>query len=248
MAKTLLSRLDMPLVVATTLLVLVGLLNLYSATYQLPVAKYFKTQLIWTAVGLALMVATMIIDYNYLERLSFVLYALLVIALVILIVFGKPIAGSARWFRIGPISIQPSEMMKIVTLMVLAKVFRNFKSSPPYDLLQLLGPLCLLGIPMVLINLQPDLGTTLTIGLSGVSVMLFVGIKRRTLVGLTVFFMALVPVGLVFRPFSLSKRTCLNLFAARKVCAARRLSSYSKQNCSRFRFTYWQGFSQWHAK
>ena len=117
-----------------------------------------------------------------LERHSLTFYLLFLGLLALIFVFGKTVSGSRSWFQIGPISIQPSEFIKIGIIMVLANYYANeVAAKENYGLMDLAKPIALLLLPTVAVIAQPDMGTAITILLTGSSIILLLGISRRAL-------------------------------------------------------------------
>ncbi|HBG02428.1 MAG TPA: rod shape-determining protein RodA, partial [Firmicutes bacterium] len=77
--------------------------------------------------------------------------------LTAVLVLGKTVFGSQRWFRLGPLSLQPSELAKIALILALAQVFENEENAQ--SLKGFFGAVMLVLLPMILILQQPDLGT-----------------------------------------------------------------------------------------
>lgn len=117
-----------------------------------------------------------------LERHSFTIYLFLLVLLGLIFVFGKTVSGSRSWFQIGPISVQPSEFMKIGIIMALASCYANeVAAKVNYSLTDILKPVALLLLPTVAVIAQPDMGTAVTMLLIGSSIILLLGISRNTL-------------------------------------------------------------------
>ena len=104
MGRKIVAHIDWPLVFLVAALTIIGLTNLYSATYGLPVAKYFTNQMIWVSGGVVLMVLTALVDYQFLGRLTYGFYVIVLALLVLVLMIGPKIAGSVRWIPIGPLS------------------------------------------------------------------------------------------------------------------------------------------------
>jgi len=113
----------------------------------------------WLLVSLAAFTVVVALDYSLWRRWSYVLYALTLIALIVLLERGTTRGGSQRWFRVGPFTVQPSEFMKVAVILALARylMFRkNYRR-----LAGLAYPFLFALAPMLLILKQPDLGTSL---------------------------------------------------------------------------------------
>lgn len=157
------------------LLILVGFIAQYGAFHADPsvesVAPLLRKQLLWTILGIVTMFVTMFIPIKYLWKFTPALYGLSLFVMSLLIKFHDPImaaaTGTKRWIRIGPISFQPSEFMKLGYILMLAYIVtrRRQKSSNPSTLkedFRLLGELSLVSLPVfALMFYQKDFGTSL---------------------------------------------------------------------------------------
>jgi len=171
------AQFDWPLAGAILAILILGLTNLYSATRVAPHGLY-SHQLAWVAAGLLLFTIVAAVDYRLYERYAYALFAVAIVLLVAVLVGGKVVKGSSRWLSVGPVGIQPSELAKIAVVLALAKVF----SGDPLDLA--LRPwayvamaLALLGLPLMLVMKQPDLGTALILFLVGMSIVMVVSLQ-----------------------------------------------------------------------
>jgi len=156
---------DFWLLGAVALLTIFGITMIRSAiagNIELVEANTVLKQIIFASGGLVIMVITAIIDYRYWSALSGLLYLLTAGTLAVLFLFGGALFGSARWFRLGPILIQPSEIAKITIILILAKFFKEniHRIKNPVTILKSL--LVTFGV-MVWIILQPDLSTSIVI-------------------------------------------------------------------------------------
>jgi rod shape determining protein RodA len=162
-----------------------GIVNLYSAGYNRAVAGtpvYIK-QMYWLGVGLALMLVTLLYDYRHLEKLSYPIYILSILMLVAVMFGGKVVAGSRRWLPLGPFAFQPSELAKIAIILALAAYFSRRPQLESLRFKDLLVPGLMVLAPFLLIVKQPDLGSAILVVLVAASIILFVGVNWRTLVG-----------------------------------------------------------------
>jgi rod shape determining protein RodA len=165
---------DWPLIGAVLALCALGLLNLYSATRGVRHAK-FDTQLQWMIVGAIAFTGAMIIDYRAMVRLSWLGLGCAVALLLVARLLGAPPPGSTnhgityRWLNVFGMGIQPSELAKVMVILVLAHVFQDAEPTS-YTPRRLLGRLALLFVPIMLIAIQPDLGTSILLGLIVMSV------------------------------------------------------------------------------
>lgn len=172
--------LDWPLLVAVLLIALVGVVNLYSATSVARggLADLYVTQIYWLVAGGILGTLAAAIDYRHYERLAYVIYGGGIVLLLLVFILGRDIHGASRWIDIGGkdrgFRFQPSEFMKIILALVLAKYLHDdpkVPSSGGRTLKDLIVPAILAGIPFALVAKQPDLGTALILAGIFVSIM-----------------------------------------------------------------------------
>lgn len=192
---------DWGLLGITVLLSVIGLTILYSAVTAggpNPQQILYYKQMIWFGGGLFLMSATFMINYKDLERWAPGIYLTCVILLVCVLVFGKVVGGSRRWLALGPVTIQPSELVKIGTIIILARYFARNASRRGFTIVELIRPAILIIIPFALIYKQPDLGTALLLVLIAGSMTFFVGIQRRSFFYLSGFGFLVVGIGSFF--------------------------------------------------
>ncbi len=186
--RRLLTHFDWVLLLTVLLVAAIGVLNLYSATSSwgtVGTPVYLK-QTYWLGLGLIIAAAVCAFDYRHLEYLGFIFYGANVALLLIVLFFGKTSMGATRWINLGLFNLQPSEVMKIVIIITLARYFSEKPPPQGYSLRGLLVPFLLLGIPALLIMKQPDLGTAMMVIFIGGTLALFAGIRRSTLAVLAV--------------------------------------------------------------
>lgn len=195
--RRLVQNFDWILLGLTLLLCAIGIVSLYSAVTAGSASTqniiYIK-QLIWFLCGLVAMVISFIFNYKLLERWAYAIFVVCIILLAGVLLHGKHVGGSRRWLVLGSLSIQPSELVKLAVIIVLARYYSKHASLNGLTLSQLIGPLILLLIPFALIVWQPDLGTAMLILLIGGSMTIFVKIERRSLLYLLVSGTSAIPV------------------------------------------------------
>ena len=167
-----------PLVLLISAVASVGFLMLYSAAggrfdpWATAQAKRF-------GVGFAMMMIVAFVPITFWRNVSVLAYALSLLLLVAVEFFGEIGMGAQRWIDLGFMRLQPSELMKISLVMVLAWYYDRLDmakiSKPGWVLL----PLVLIGVPMLLVLKQPDLGTALLLGLGGASMMFLAGVSWK---------------------------------------------------------------------
>lgn len=191
-------RMDHILLFVTITLTLVGLVMVFSASAVVAGNRfhdswyYLKRQLVWLALGLALLHATSRIDYLWWKRLAFPLLALIILLLLVVLIPSIGIAanGARRWLRLGPISIQPAEMAKLIGVIYLAAYLAKKGDRLQQFSTGMLPTLLVIGVISGLVLMEPDLGTIVVIGLVTAG-LLFLGGAPIT------HLLSLVPVALV---------------------------------------------------
>ncbi len=172
-----------------------GIVNLYSAGYNRGEGTpLYVKQLYWLAVGLGVMFVTLTYDYRYLEKLSYPVYIISILLLVAVMFGGKMVAGSRRWLPLGPFAFQPAELAKIAIILALAAYFNRRARMEAMGLKDLIIPGVMVLIPVALIIKQPDLGSGILVALVAGSMILFVGVRWRTLLGCGLTLVLLSPV------------------------------------------------------
>jgi rod shape determining protein RodA len=174
-----------------------GLITLYSAvTAEAPTPQkvlFFK-QLLWFSVGLFAMVATFLFNYKILDRWAQPIYFVCIALLMAVLFAGKYVGGSRRWLIIGPVSFQPSELVKIAVILALARYYSKDAKTRGFTLRELVRPLMIIMLPVLLIGMQPDLGTAGLVVLIAGSITVFVKIERRSFAYLIASGAVLVPM------------------------------------------------------
>ncbi len=162
--RRLFKNFDWILLVLVLLVMLVGLFTVSSATQFELVDRsswgFVQKQAMWMAVALLAMVVAIVVDYHVLIRWSRVFYVLTIGLLIAVQLFGREALGAQRWLQIGPIDMQPSEFAKLFLIIFLAAYLPRYSGSMK-DWKTMLMPALLILVPMGLVVIQPDLGTTM---------------------------------------------------------------------------------------
>ena len=189
-AKYLTRHIDSFLMGCLVVAILTAFAVLYSASGQS--TGRITAQGVNLLVALSFMWIAANIPPQHLERASLPLYLLGLLLLVGVALFGEISHGARRWLHLGVVKIQPSELMKIGVPMMLAWYFSKREETPKFFDHVIAG--ILLGIPVVLIMKQPDLGTSLLIAASGFYVLFLAGLSWKLLVGAGALIAAAGPV------------------------------------------------------
>ena len=164
-------KIDMPLLLLIIILAAFGLLILYSSSGESIDMVY--RQLTRFAIATGVMIVVSQIPPLYLNRAAPTLIAVGIFLLILVLLFGSSGGGAQRWLNLGFIKFQPSEMMKIIVPISIASILSE-RTLPPRPLMSFIS-LVVIAVVVALIALQPDLGTSILIGASGVYVLFFSG-------------------------------------------------------------------------
>lgn len=160
----------------------VGFVLLYSAADG-NFSAYASPQMKRFGFGLILMISIAVIDIKWLMRLAYPAWLGAMALLVWVEVAGQIGMGAQRWIALGPLNLQPSEIMKLALVLALARYFHSLPLDYRKRWTMVIVPLFLAGAPTVLVLMQPDLGTSILIVGSGAAVMILAGAPLRLFVG-----------------------------------------------------------------
>jgi rod shape determining protein RodA len=180
-------QVDIALLVVIVAIATFGVVNLYSATsvYTDIKASFYVQQIYWIVVGFLLAIPLAAVDYHHFERLAPFLYPAGLVTLGLVFVLGPDIRGVARWIQFGTFTFQPSEFMKPIVVLIVARHIHNDLKTEPRTLLDLALPIGMTLIPTFAVMAQPDLGTSLIYLLSVGSMLAIVRIRRSTAISLS---------------------------------------------------------------
>jgi rod shape determining protein RodA len=189
---------DLQLATYAALLVAVGLVMAYTNSVEdgavpLEAGTTFSRGLMWAAIAAVVFVVATTFDYHWLKTLAWPIYMLQLGLLVLTLLVGDGIGGSARWVTIGPLTFQFSEIAKILMIIVLASYLTSNSRSLD-SFVSILGACILVAPPLALVMLQPDLGTSLVFGGILAGMLWMSGASLRWLAILAAGVVALVPI------------------------------------------------------
>ena len=173
-----LGRVSWGLIALTTVIASIGLGMLYSAADG-NMAPWASQQLIRFAIGLAMLLGIGFINIRIWMRWAYVIYAVTLVALVSVEVFGFIGMGAQRWISFGWFQIQPSELMKIALILALARYFHRTILEDARRPLLLIAPILMVMAPTILVLRQPDLGTAAMLVLAAGAVFFVSGVAVR---------------------------------------------------------------------
>jgi rod shape determining protein RodA len=178
--RRLITHFNWTYVLLILLIATIGIANMYSATSSWATAAQpvYVKQFYWLGLGLVIITLVCLLDYRHLEYLSIPLYGGNLLLLILVLAVGKTSMGATRWISLAGFNVQPSEIMKIVIIIALARFFSEKAHLRGFSLKELIAPGLLLAVPALLIMKQPDLGTALLVLCIGGTMALFAGIRR----------------------------------------------------------------------
>ncbi|WP_394938302.1 FtsW/RodA/SpoVE family cell cycle protein [uncultured Ilumatobacter sp.] len=187
-------NIDWVLMSVQMILTVVGCFVVFSASRTRVVDDpyaFATRQVIFAIVAIAVMAVVMAFDYESLKERATFLYGLTLVVLVLLILLGVAGGQDRISFDLGPFNVQPAEMAKFTTLLMLA-VYLAQERSDEVSYPRFLGGLMIVGVPVVLIVLQPDLGSASVIISMAMGVLLVAGAKVRYIALISVLSIATV--------------------------------------------------------
>jgi rod shape determining protein RodA len=154
---------DLTLFITTMLMVSIGIVAIFSATFaNTSSTDFYLKQLIFGVIGLVIMVVISFLPPKYFSKFSYASYIFAIILLVLVLLFGKTINGNKSWFYIGGFGIQPSEFAKIATVLALANFLNPGEGDKnPNKILDFIKACIFILVPFTLVKLQHDTGTSL---------------------------------------------------------------------------------------
>jgi rod shape determining protein RodA len=169
-------RLNWALILLIAAIACIGFMMLYSVAGG-SMEPWARPQMSRFAVGVAVMMIVGMIDVRFFRWVTPIAY-IGAFALLLAVEFvGTKGMGAQRWIQLGPIQLQPSELMKIALVMALARYYDWLDRGRVSNPIWLLPPALLIAVPMLLVLKQPDLGTALLLGLGGAMVMFLAGVS-----------------------------------------------------------------------
>lgn len=182
---------DRVLFIATLLLVCSSIVMVYSASAVVAMARfgqpyYFLTkQALWAALGLAVLAVAMRVDYRTYKSDGFIWSLLAVVGVMLVaVLFSRPVNGTRRWFGVGGLGVQPSELAKIACVLFTAIVLERRMHRIGEIRYSLLPIAVVAGGIVALILLQPDFGTSVALLLVVATMVFAAGLPYRYLIGL----------------------------------------------------------------
>jgi len=148
------------------MLVFFGLINIYSAVYNpendsiFDMSQRYGKQLMWIGAAVIVIFLIILIDPQFFNQFSYLIYGIAILSLVFVLLFGKEVAGSKSWFQIGSFAIQPAEFVKFATTLALAKYLSNMNIQVG-NFKTIMITIGIIALPILLILKQNDTGSAL---------------------------------------------------------------------------------------
>ncbi len=189
---------DWSLLAAALVLTIIGVTEIYSSTMSFGTDVYLMRQLAAVIVGLIILFVIASVDYHTIAEHIPWIYIASCTVLLYTLVLGKSVAGSKSWIRFGQVQFQPSELIKMVVVVALARFLSELHSERYMTISQILKAGLICGVPVMLVMLQGDLGTAVTF-LPALAFGLFIrGIRPALLISLVLCFVLALPVSWFF--------------------------------------------------
>lgn len=197
-----------PIFILALILAVIGLVNLFAVTSSfeqdwkihfeswfslgsafrniglpdLEFSRYFANQVLYHVLGIIVMFMVLRFNVKVLYQLAPVAYATSLALLVLVLLIGSKAKGSLSWLDLGGVRIQPSEFAKLALILYLSRYMASLENREPFGLAGLVKPLLIAGVPMLLVILQKDLGSSLFFGLIFLTLVLLQGIRWHLIV------------------------------------------------------------------
>ena len=188
---------DYILLVCILLLGFISLATMYS-TDGGKILFHTKSHFTKLIVFTVMMLIFSFINIKYWFSIGYVSYLMIIGLLVWTYLFGITSSGSQRWINLYFINLQPSELMKIFIILCLAKYFHRMRLENVNSIYTILTSLVIILLPMGLVIVQPDLGTSLLIAVSGIAVLWFAGINHKYFIYTMLGFLISLPFIIAF--------------------------------------------------
>jgi len=162
MTRELFRNLDYTLLFTLLFIMIAGIVIIHSASTgeNESINEVWKRQIVWATFSLLTLLVILALPHKIFRAFAYILYGGGILLLIITQLYGTRGGGSERWLLLGPIRFQPSEFMKIATILALAR-YLSVKKNMPDSYVKCIVPFLIVAFPMLLVQMQPDLGTAL---------------------------------------------------------------------------------------
>ncbi|MBM3599831.1 MAG: rod shape-determining protein RodA [Alphaproteobacteria bacterium] len=175
----------------------VGFAMLYSAA-NASFEPWASKQIMRFGFGIVMLISVALVDIRVWMRLAYVIYGVALVLLIAVDIAGVIGMGAQRWIALGPLQLQPSEIMKIALVLALARYFHSLSIEEVGNPIYLIAPLIMVLLPVYLVVIQPDLGTAVLILLGSGAIFFVAGVRIWKFIVVTGAGIAAIPVGWQF--------------------------------------------------
>jgi rod shape determining protein RodA len=201
MDRRLLQNVDWLLLGAAVFIIGLSLTCLWSLNPGRGISALMWRQLSWVGVGMIGLLVVISVDYRNLVRFAPVFYVIGLGLLLSVFVLGRTVSGARRWIHVGPLTVQPSELFKLIFIITLAWALTSARGER-LSRAALVGTFVLLGVPFFLVVKQPDLGTALVLVPVLAATLVGLGLRMKVLGALALGSVALMPLAwFVLKPY-----------------------------------------------
>ena len=199
MKKKVFKNIEWGILICTVLLILIGLVALFSATQNTGYEE-LKKQIIWLCISIPIFISILLIDYEIVAKAAPVFYGIFLVLLIV-VLFTKPVNGAKSWFIIGPLSFQPSEFAKIFVIITFSFLVAKIQEKGKKEIsrpTRLILSLLIVIVPVGLIMLQPDYGTAIAFLVAAIMILFAAGLDKRYIIVSLLLIAIIVPVAYFF--------------------------------------------------
>jgi len=199
--RRLLANFDWVLAGLVVIISLIGVATIYSATRPITGSNhpiYYLKQLLWLGISLIALLALVSMDYRWINRFAYPMLVFGLFLLTLVLIMGRTGMGARRWLTVGPITFQPSELVKLFFIVAMARYLAEKRKI--MGMLEIIKAFSLLLLgPLILLLAQPDLGTGLMFVFIFGAMILVAGVSKRALAAMILVAALAVPfLGNVF--------------------------------------------------
>ena len=192
--RRLLDSLDLPTIATALALAGLGLFSIASSTIaDGGDGDFWRMQMIWLLVAVVASAVIVAFDYHVWAEASLAFYGAVILLLVGVLFFGREVGGNRSWLVVGPVRIQPSELAKWTTCLVLG-VYLAKRVRASVGLRQLIEMAVIVGTPMALVAMQPDMGTALIFVPIYLAALVMGGVRWKVILGVLLVGLLLAPI------------------------------------------------------
>lgn len=200
MKKRFLRNVEWGILICSILLLVIGLIGLFSATQGSGYSE-FKKQVLWFVISVPIVILVMMIDYNTIAKISPFFYGIFIL-LLIGVLFTKPVNGATSWYEITEnLKFQPSELAKIFIIMFIATVMVKIQKNNKNDINKITRVLLILiiaAVPLGLIIMQPDFGTAMSFVVAIAFMFFGAGINKKYIFAVILLLAITIPLAYIY--------------------------------------------------